>query len=70
MRQFRQSDLDFRLFQKVDYGWGPNTVFRFPKYGGTGAVWRAMTEKLPNHWFHFGCELSFFFFYIRTLLFN
>src|SRR5215470_5401212 len=24
-----------------DISWGPNNTFRFPKNGGTGAVWRA-----------------------------
>jgi protoporphyrinogen oxidase len=27
--------------------WGPNAVFRFPRYGGTGAVWNSIGQKLP-----------------------
>jgi protoporphyrinogen oxidase len=27
--------------------WGPNRTFRFPKYGGTGAVWQAIGRSLP-----------------------
>jgi len=27
--------------------WGPNRTFRFPKYGGTGAVWNAIGKRLP-----------------------
>lgn len=27
--------------------WGPNATFRFPKSGGTGAVWTAIGKKLP-----------------------
>ncbi|MDD4736265.1 MAG: FAD-dependent oxidoreductase [Kiritimatiellae bacterium] len=27
--------------------WGPNNLFRFPKYGGTGAIWRALGAGLP-----------------------
>ncbi|MBP7828544.1 MAG: FAD-dependent oxidoreductase [Kiritimatiellae bacterium] len=27
--------------------WGPNRTFRFPKYGGTGAVWEALGRRLP-----------------------
>ena len=27
--------------------WGPNRMFRFPKYGGTGAVWTAIGRMLP-----------------------
>lgn len=30
-----------------DVSWGPNAVFRFPKHGGTGAVWRALGATLP-----------------------
>lgn len=28
--------------------WGPNHTFRFPKHGGTGAVWRSLAKKLPE----------------------
>ena len=28
--------------------WGPNHTFRFPKYGGTGAVWRSLAKRLPE----------------------
>ena len=28
-----------------DAGWGPNAVFRFPKAGGTGAIWKGVAEK-------------------------
>ncbi len=27
--------------------WGPNAVFRFPKTGGTGSIWRNVTSLLP-----------------------
>ena len=27
--------------------WGPNNLFRFPKFGGTGEIWRALGRKLP-----------------------
>lgn len=27
--------------------WGPNRTFRFPKRGGTGAVWEALGRRLP-----------------------
>ncbi len=29
-----------------DVSWGPNNRFRFPKRGGTGAVWRALADRL------------------------
>ncbi|CAD5219006.1 unnamed protein product [Bursaphelenchus okinawaensis] len=35
---------------KADFGWGPNACFTFPKYGGTGAVWQKMANKLPQEW--------------------
>lgn len=28
--------------------WGPNRTFRFPKFGGTGAVWQAIGRMLPQ----------------------
>lgn len=31
-----------------DVSWGPNSTFRFPLEGGTGAIWRAIAEKLPQ----------------------
>jgi protoporphyrinogen oxidase len=30
-----------------DVSWGPNSRFRFPKVGGTGAIWRAVAGLLP-----------------------
>ena len=30
-----------------DVAWGPNSTFQFPKQGGTGAIWKAMGERLP-----------------------
>jgi len=39
--------------QKDDVSWGPNNKFRFPKHGGTGAVWRAAAGKLPQEKLHF-----------------
>ncbi len=28
--------------------WGPNATFRFPKYGGTGAIWTALGKRIPQ----------------------
>jgi protoporphyrinogen oxidase len=28
--------------------WGPNNRFRFPKSGGTGAIWQALAARLPH----------------------
>ncbi|MCM8776201.1 MAG: FAD-dependent oxidoreductase [Candidatus Omnitrophica bacterium] len=27
--------------------WGPNHKFRFPKFGGTGAIWQALAARIP-----------------------
>lgn len=27
--------------------WGPNRIFRFPKHGGTGAIWKCLAEMIP-----------------------
>ena len=35
------------LLRREDAGWGPNAVFRFPKKGGTGAIWRGLARRLP-----------------------
>ncbi len=32
---------------KDDVSWGPNNLFRFPKSGGTGFIWRRVTDALP-----------------------
>jgi protoporphyrinogen oxidase len=31
-----------------DVGWGPNHRFRFPRRGGTGAVWRELARRLAD----------------------
>jgi len=36
------------IYEKDDVNWGPNAVFDFPKVGGTGAIWKAMGEALPQ----------------------
>ena len=36
------------VFRKNDVSWGPNNTFRFPRRGGTGAIWRACAERLPK----------------------
>ena len=34
--------------------WGPNSTFRFPLRGGTGAIWRALQNRIPSRHLHFG----------------
>ena len=35
--------------QRDDVSWGPNNRFRFPRRGGTGAVWEALAKQLTAH---------------------
>jgi protoporphyrinogen oxidase len=41
------------VLRQDDVAWGPNSTFRFPRYGGTGAIWRAICDKLPGNRVHF-----------------
>jgi len=41
-----------------DAGWGPNAVFRFPKHGGTGAIWKGVGRLLPAEKQHYGSQCS------------
>jgi protoporphyrinogen oxidase len=34
------------LHEKDDLSWGPNNTFRFPEYGGTGAVWESVANLI------------------------
>ena len=37
------------LEERDDVSWGPNSVFKFPKHGGTGAIFRAFLPRLESH---------------------
>ena len=39
--------------RRDDVGWGPNSTFRFPLRGGTGAIWKAVSRRLPAERLHF-----------------
>lgn len=41
------------LYEKDDGGWGPNSTFRYPKHGGTGAIWKGLYGRLPKENFQF-----------------
>ncbi len=41
-----------------DCGWGPNNMFRFPRHGGTGAIWRALAARLPQDRIQLGREVA------------
>lgn len=36
------------ILMKDDVSWGCNSTFRFPKKGGTGAIWQAIARRLPD----------------------
>lgn len=38
--------------------WGPNRTFRFPRVGGTGAIWRGVARLLPDHLLRLGTSVS------------
>lgn len=42
------------VLRRDDVGWGPNSTFRFPLRGGTGAIWRAVCDRLPAAHVRFG----------------
>jgi protoporphyrinogen oxidase len=44
--------------RRDDVGWGPNATFRFPRVGGTGAIWRALAAKLPPTRLAFGRRVA------------
>ena len=41
-----------------DTSWGPNRFFRFPRFGGTGGMWKAIASKLPQGWFYFNQSVT------------
>ena len=43
--------------QRDDCGWGPNALFRFPLRGGTGAIWKALANRLPPEQLCFGNQV-------------
>ncbi|HEX6217214.1 MAG TPA: FAD-dependent oxidoreductase, partial [Vicinamibacterales bacterium] len=46
------------VLRRDDVGWGPNSTFRFPAHGGTGAIWRAVAARLPAAQIHFRRTVS------------
>jgi protoporphyrinogen oxidase len=49
--------LDNVFLERDDLSWGPNNTFRFPKFGGTGAVWRALAKHLGDGCFQFNTRV-------------
>jgi protoporphyrinogen oxidase len=50
--------LDNVVYRKDDVSWGPNHKFRFPKQGGTGAIWRACADGLPQDRVRFNARIA------------
>jgi protoporphyrinogen oxidase len=46
------------VYQTDDRAWGPNNTFRFPKRGGTGAIWKACASRLPGNRQAYNCALT------------
>jgi len=49
--------LENLVLARDDVSWGPNSVFHFPKHGGTGAIWRSCAERLPRERMHFNSQV-------------
>jgi protoporphyrinogen oxidase len=45
--------LDNVFLERDDLSWGPNNTFRFPRHGGTGAVWRALAKHIGDNFFRY-----------------
>ncbi|HVU24536.1 MAG TPA: FAD-dependent oxidoreductase [Opitutus sp.] len=44
------------VLEQDDLSWGPNRTFRFPRHGGTGAIWRRVAELVGARHFRHGAE--------------
>lgn len=44
--------------ERDDVAWGPNSRFRFPKHGGTGAIWRSLAATLPAPRLRLGARVA------------
>lgn len=46
------------LFRKDDLSWGPNHLFKFPRKGGTGAIWLALASVIGQQHIKYGEEVE------------
>lgn len=53
---FRETFLNIIDFED-DCKWGPNSRFSFPRFGGTGAIWRTLADLLPKDKIHLNAHL-------------
>ncbi|KAI9189739.1 hypothetical protein H9P43_001172 [Blastocladiella emersonii ATCC 22665] len=42
---------------KVAGNWGPNATFKFPAHGGTGGIWKAVANTIPQNKFRFNSHV-------------
>jgi protoporphyrinogen oxidase len=42
---------------KVAGNWGPNATFKFPAFGGTGGIWKAVAKTIPSNKFRFNSKV-------------
>jgi len=56
------------VYQTDDLAWGPNNTFRFPKRGGTGAIWKACSARLPSERQAYNCPVTSIDLEKRTLV--
>uniref|UniRef100_A0A0G4HMB6 Amine oxidase domain-containing protein n=1 Tax=Chromera velia CCMP2878 TaxID=1169474 RepID=A0A0G4HMB6_9ALVE len=45
------------VHNKDDIGWGPNATFRYPKFGGTGAIWKAVGSRIDPSRCRYGTQM-------------
>jgi protoporphyrinogen oxidase len=53
-----QRILENIALERDDLGWGPNSTFRFPLRGGTGAIWKGVQQLLPTAHLHFNRRIA------------
>ncbi len=46
------------ILNKDNVSWGPNNTFQFPRYGGTGAIWRTLASRLPLEKMHYNAMVQ------------
>jgi protoporphyrinogen oxidase len=46
------------VYSRDNLSWGPNSTFRFPLRGGTGAIWRECAKRLPPERLRFNAKVT------------
>ncbi|MBT8337493.1 MAG: FAD-dependent oxidoreductase, partial [Gemmatimonadetes bacterium] len=58
------------VHERDEVGWGPNSTFRFPLRGGTGAIWKSVAGQLPRERQHYGRTVTAVDLEARRLVFE